>query len=97
VRQLGAGCRAKYDYAAPQGVVEGKDLRLSVNDEGDPTEPMAVEQLQALGLRKFLEFRRGLALIDRAPSRDSAAPKLGPSRLQPRLGFPANQPCVSSE
>lgn len=60
--QLQPGCRAKYDNALSKGVVDWKDLRLAVDDQGQPSEIRATQQLLTLVARQNLDTLLGHCL-----------------------------------
>jgi hypothetical protein len=59
VRQLCAVRAAERDDPMAEAVVDREDQRLSIDDDGDPTEVMPLEELQTLVLRDFFEIGRG--------------------------------------
>jgi len=46
-----------------QSIVHGEDQRLAIDDDGDPTQVMPLEELQTLVLRDLFEIGAGFGFI----------------------------------
>lgn len=66
--------RAERDDLMADAVAHRKDQRLSIDNNGDPTEMMSLEELQTLVLREFFEIGAHLGFIQWKPRNLIRAP-----------------------